>query len=252
MYRAIVVDDEEIIREGMKNLIESLNLKIRVVATASNGIEMMEVYEKYIPDIMIVDINIPNRNGLDCIQEIRRTNKTSIIIIVSGYDKFDYAKKAIENDVDFYLLKPVDDDEFYSIMKESVIKFNRNIENENIILKFKKTDQINDKSVVEYINSSYTDEELSSEIIENKFNLSRSALYKIIKTATGRSFIEYLTMLRINHAKRLLVKYELSIKQVAANSGYKDQYYFSRVFKKNVGYSPKEYREMKIGEFNEI
>jgi len=250
LYRVAVIDDEELIREGMKNLIESFDLELSVVATASNGLEMMNIYRKYIPDIMIVDINIPNKNGLDCINEIRKTNTTSIIIIVSGYDKFEYAKRAIENDVDFYLLKPVDDDEFYEIMKESIDKFNINIENENIISKHKNNLGNNDKSVIEYINANYTFDELSSELVENKFNLSRSALYKIIKTATGRSFIEYITMLRINYAKRLLKEDKLSIKEIAASCGYSDQYYFSRVFKKNVGYSPTEYKEILIGELD--
>lgn len=250
MYRAVVIDDEEMIREGMKNLIESFDLEVSVVATASNGLEMMDIYNSYIPDIMIVDINIPNKNGLDCIDEIRKRNKTSIIIIVSGYDRFDYAKRAIENDVDFYVLKPVDDDEFYEIMKESIDKFNRNIENQNIISKHKSNLGNNDTSVIEYININYTSDELSSELIESKFNLSRSALYKIIKTATGKSFIEYITMLRINYAKRLLKEDKLSIKEIAVSCGYNDQYYFSRVFKKNVGFTPTEYKEMLIGELD--
>lgn len=244
MYRAIVADDEELIRNGISNLIESMALGIKVVATASDGLETLDIYEKYIPDILLIDINIPHINGLECIKRVRDKNSISVIIIISGYDKFEYARQAIEHNVDFYLLKPVDDDEFFEIMKQAIEKFNDRIEKQNIISKFSPEKSKSKSSIIEFINTNYTNKDLSSEYIESEFNICRSALYKLIKTSTEMSFIEYLTMLRINHSIRLMESdKELTIREIALNSGYTDQYYFSRVFKKNTGLSPKDYKD---------
>ncbi len=245
MYRAIVADDEELIRNGISDSIESMGLGIKVVAKASDGLETLEIYEKYIPDILLIDINIPHINGLECIKRIREKNCTSVIIIISGYDKFEYARRAIEHDVDFYLLKPVDDDEFYEVIKQAIDKFNHRLEEQNIISKFYPEKPKSKSSIIEFINTNYTNKDLSLEYMEKQFNICRSALYKLIKSSTEKSFIEYLTMLRINHAIRLMESdKEMTIREIALASGYTDQYYFSRVFKKNTGFSPKEYKDL--------
>lgn len=245
MYRAIVADDEELIRNGISNLIESMELGIKVVATAADGLETLDIYEKYIPDILLIDINIPHITGLECIRRIREKNRTCVIIIVSGYDKFEYARQAIEHNVDFYLLKPVDDDEFYEVMKQAIEEFSNRLEQQNIISKFSPEKSNTKSSVIEFINVNYTNKELASEYVEKEFNISRSALYKMMKTSTGKSFVEYLTMLRINHSIRLMENSkEMTIREVALDSGYTDQYYFSRVFKKKTGFSPKDYKDI--------
>lgn len=249
MYRAIVVDDECLIRTGMSRQIESMGLDIKVVDTASDGIEALKVYEKYIPDILLVDIDIPHISGLECIRRIRDKNQLSIIIIVSGYDKFEYAKQAIEHNVDFYMLKPVEDEEFYNVMQQAVEIFNMRLEQQNILHQFTSQKPKSKYSVIEFINTHYTQNDLSSEYIENEFNISRTALFNLIKTSTGKSFIEYLTMLRINHSIRLLKgDKDQTIQEIALASGYSDQYYFSRVFKKTTGLSPKEYRKLPKGD----
>lgn len=244
MYRAIVADDEELIRNGISDSIESMRLGIKVVATASDGLETLEIYEKYIPDVLLIDINIPHIDGLECIKRIREKNNTSVIIIISGYDKFEYARQAIEHNVDFYLLKPVDDDEFYEVIKQAIAKFNQRLDEQNIISRFSAEKPKTKSSIIEFINTNYTNKDLSFEYIEKHFNICRSALYKLMKSSTEMSFIEYLTMLRINHSIRLMKSdRELTIREIALASGYTDQYYFSRVFKKNTGLSPKDYKD---------
>ena len=135
MYRALVADDEEMIRRGISRQISSMNLDIVVQGTAEDGKELLEQYEKLIPDLLLVDINIPHIDGLQCIKQIRETNTTSVIIIISGYDNFEYAQQAIMHGVDFYLLKPVEDHDFYQVMKQAVAKFDDRIERQNIISK---------------------------------------------------------------------------------------------------------------------
>ncbi len=243
MYRALAADDEEMIRRGISRQISSMNLDIVVQGTAEDGKELLEQYEKLIPDLLLVDINIPHIDGLQCIKQIRETNTTSVIIIISGYDNFEYAQQAIMHGVDFYLLKPVEDHDFYQVMKQAVAKFDDRIERQNIISKSMQKRPRSRQSIVKYIQEHYTDKDLSSEYLEQEFHISHSALFKLIKSQTGKSLNEYITMLRMKHATRLLLSNpEITSHEVALECGYSDQYYFSRVFKKNTGYSPRDYR----------
>ena len=243
MYRAIVADDEDIIVNGMSKYIQSLNLGIKVVATSNDGRDTLEKFHKYCPDILLIDINMPHLTGLDCVKEIRKLNSTTVIIIISGYDKFEYTKQAIQNNVDFYLLKPIDDDEFLDVMKEAINIFNDRLAKQNILSKYNLNNNDIEGNVIDYINSHYTQSTLSTDLLESKFNMNRISLYKLVKKATNMSFIEYVTTLRINHAIRLLNSNKnLSIGEIAIEVGYSDQYYFSRVFKKSTGYSPKDYK----------
>ncbi|WP_313130889.1 response regulator transcription factor [Anaerocolumna sp.] len=242
MYRAIVVDDEEMIRNGMSRQIETMGLSIKVVAKAKDGVEALEHFHTYTPDILLMDINLPRIDGLECIRRIREMNQICVIIIVSGYDEFEYARQAIKHNVDFYMLKPVEDDEFKTVIQQAIAKYNNRIEQQNIISRFTEQKPKPRSTVIEFINTHYTQKELSSEILEKEFNLSRTALFKLMKELTGMSFVEYLTMLRINYSIRLL-KEDKTIGEISNLSGYADQYYFSRVFKKKTGFTPTEYRE---------
>jgi two-component system response regulator YesN len=111
MYRVLLVDDEPRIREGLRTLIPWEELGYRVIDTAANGLEALQKCEMLIPDLLIVDIRMPGMNGLELIMSLRQLELHMHILILSGYDDFEYAKQAITLRVDGYILKPVDEDE---------------------------------------------------------------------------------------------------------------------------------------------
>ncbi|OKP89753.1 response regulator transcription factor [Paenibacillus sp. P32E] len=113
MYSVLIVDDELAIREGLAALLDWESLGYQVVDTAANAIEAKQKYELYSPDLMIVDIRMPGRDGLELIQELREDDPEMHIIILSGYADFSYAKRAMTFGIDNYLLKPVDEDELH-------------------------------------------------------------------------------------------------------------------------------------------
>lgn len=243
MYRALVADDEINILEGMSEQIEEFDLGIQVVAKAENGKQVLELNDKFSPDIIVIDINMPLMNGLECIKEIRKENSACIIIIVSGYDSFKFAQEAIRQNVDFYLLKPVDDMELYEVLKQAICDYNKRLGEQTIIKKFSPVQNDTKTNVIKYINENYTRKDISSEEIEKQFGLSRSTLFKIMKSVTDKSLVEYITMLRMRNAINLLENNEdITVCEIAKSVGYADQYYFSRAFKKHIGCSPKEYR----------
>ena len=127
MDRVIIADDEETIRNGLENLINSYDIGLNVIKKCKDGKESIEAIEKYKPEIIIMDINMPHINGLDVIDKVKDISPYSKIIIISGYDKFEYAQKAIELGVFNYLLKPIDIVKFKDILLEAKKSYSERI-----------------------------------------------------------------------------------------------------------------------------
>lgn len=117
MHKVMIVDDEPMIREGLKTLIDWNKHNFEVVGVAANGREAIEKQIELNPDMILIDIRMPGMDGLQAIEEIRRTNGTCHFLILSGYADFSYAKKAIAHNVDGYILKPIDEDELESYVE---------------------------------------------------------------------------------------------------------------------------------------
>lgn len=106
MYRAILVDDEEHIRNLLAKNIREADLGVEVAAVAGDGREALQAAIDLKPDIVITDISMPFMNGLELINELQQAEIHSKYVIISGYDEFDYARQAISLGVTDYLLKP--------------------------------------------------------------------------------------------------------------------------------------------------
>jgi two-component system response regulator YesN len=117
LHKVMIVDDEPMIREGLKSIIEWDKHGFTVVGEASNGRDALTKYRELQPDLILIDIRMPGMDGLQVIQEVRQDDTTTNFIILSGYADFDYAKQAIGFGVDGYILKPVDEDELETYVK---------------------------------------------------------------------------------------------------------------------------------------
>lgn len=142
MYKVLVIEDEEMIRKGIVYSIDWLSIECVVVGEAENGEQGIKKIKVLQPDIILLDINMPIINGLELLEATKNQYLFSTIIL-SGYDDFSYAKKAIDFGVDTYLLKPIEEDKLYTAIekaKES-IKLKRKyalIENRKVQIKEEK------------------------------------------------------------------------------------------------------------------
>lgn len=127
MYSVLIVDDELAIREGLVALLDWERLGYQVIDSAANAIEAKHKYELYSPDLMIVDIRMPGRDGLELVEELRALDPEMHIIILSGYADFNYAKRALSFGIDTYLLKPVDEDELQLYLENLSIELDARI-----------------------------------------------------------------------------------------------------------------------------
>ena len=106
MYSVFLVDDEPIVLEGIRSKINWEEAGFSFAGEATDGEIALSMIHELKPDILITDIKMPFMDGLQLAAEIKRTQPWIKIIILSGHDEFDYAKKAISLKIEDYLLKP--------------------------------------------------------------------------------------------------------------------------------------------------
>ena len=195
--RVVLVDDEIMIREGFKKLFDWGAHDCEVVGEAADGVEALGVIDSLVPDIVIMDINIPIMNGLKVIQTSRLKYPDMAFIVVSGYDDFSYCREALRLQITDYILKPVDYEEFGNTIDHLKISI---------------------------------------------FEKQTKDVSQLFKNEIGVNFLAYLTTIRMECAKKLLVSTQLSIAEISERCGYADYRVFTKVFKKTEGSTPSQYR----------
>lgn len=120
MYKVLIVDDEPLIVKGLSELIDWESLGCTICGTAMNGIEGRKKIEELKPDITISDIVMSGYTGLELAEYVYQEDTDIILILLSGYDEFEFAKEALKYGVFDYLLKPTDKDEVIKVIKKAV------------------------------------------------------------------------------------------------------------------------------------
>ena len=106
MYAIMIVEDEELIRQGLTSLVDYAQFGMIVINQAENGREAWEKFQEQPADILLTDINMPQMNGLDLAHLVKEQSPSCHIIFLTGYDDFEFARKAIKLGADDYLPKP--------------------------------------------------------------------------------------------------------------------------------------------------
>ena len=246
MIKVLIAEDENLIRKKLLHFIDYDALGMVVVAEVDNGVSGVELIKKYKPDIVLADINMPEKDGLDMIKET--LDYDYIAIIISGYDYFSYAQRALKYGVTDYLLKPISLDDLNEALlnareiiykKRSVISRNSDIEN---AIDISTNEAIKDSTVVEmirFVKDNYHDK-ISISDLSKKLAYSESMLNRKFKKEVHITFNEYLNRYRINKAIELLKNSDYNITEISYMCGYSSAKYFSRVFKKYLGISPSD------------
>ena len=119
MYTLLIVDDEEIEREGMAEFIPWDSYEIKVVSTARNGAEGLEKIAKFRPDLAIVDIKMPVMNGIEMIRQAKEQYPDMTFVVLSGYGDYEFTSQAMELGVRHYILKPCDESKMIPVLNKA-------------------------------------------------------------------------------------------------------------------------------------
>ena len=248
MIKVVLVEDEELIRQGMKLTMEWEKFECQVIGEATDGEEGLKVIRKLKPDIVFTDIRMPKLSGLEMMEQLKEALPVKFIIL-SGYDDFSYANKAINLGAHGYLLKPIDDEEFGNVLLNAVEKIKEDrkymgpeaTSNQQKILQ----EGFKDKYIAKAcrIMKKRLHEELTLKMVADELNISESYLGKLFKNKTSYTFLDMLTLYRIRAAIDYLEETDMKVYEISYKVGYNDSKYFSKTFQKLVGVKPKEYRD---------
>jgi len=254
MYSILIVDDEPIIRRGIKTFIDFNKYGISNVYEAQDGNSASKVFSEILPDLVLLDINMPFKDGLTIAEEFKNIKKETKIAIITGYDYFEYAQKALKIGVEDYILKPVSKKDINEIITKLIYELNqekKHIEVEKIINKISNNENTDSQTV----NSKYRDiilkkfEENYSNVsfnlnsLADDMNLSSGYLSSLFKSLFGIPFQDYLNNIRMEKAKLLLLTTDLKNYEISDHIGFDNVYYFNSKFKKTFGVTPKEFKK---------
>jgi two-component system response regulator YesN len=120
MYSVMIVDDENILRQGLIQYLDWEGLGFKIIAEADNGKSALEIALKYKPHIIFTDVYMPIMDGIEFADNIKKLLPETILIILSGYNEFTYAQKAIEIGIFRYLIKPVNKRNYFLYLRSAM------------------------------------------------------------------------------------------------------------------------------------
>jgi len=253
-YKLLIAEDVCAERTALCHVIRKHLGESLTIFEAIDGCEALELYQREIPDIVLLNIEMPGLSGLEVARKIRETNITCAIFFISDFDNFSYAKQAIELRALDYILKPFDEDALIHTLTD-VIHYLGQLETiireipMSLYPGIPKTDDIPEctrlslvrKDINNFIETHYM-EELSMKNAARAMNYSDAYFCKLFKQCFHMNFSSYLNEYRIEKAKAMIENSRVNVKEVGRACGYTDPNYFSRVFKKLTGQTPTEYR----------
>lgn len=338
MIKVLIVDDDKLARQGLIALMDWEKYGMQVVGNVQNGKIALDFVKKEPVDLVFVDIDMPEMNGLEFMEQCHRFSDQIQFVVLSFYEKFDYVQSTLRlggldyiskvsmdlencDEVLARIRKKYDeknggrvfspapamgeqaleemrsrfrsmhwvfDDRFWKELKAQVIAAHIDVRRLEIIISkcigeleylmeieenrlplfenveelmqwvsqyrghvFERAGTLPQESDIGRIANTVTfmkenfSRDLSTVEAASRIGVSRSYFCTSFKKWVGVSFGDYLQQLRIDHARELLEKTDISVSEIAFLCGYNDIYYFSRVFHKATGYSPSEYRNLK-------
>ena len=211
---------------------------MELVGEAASGIEAINIIDELQPDIVFVDICMPFMNGIEFTQVATKRYADLVIVILTGFDDFEYARQCVRLPVVEYMLKPIVRQE----VTEVLTKIKEKLDQHNT-----RTQEIGQditpsaiEQIMQYLSDNYTDSSINLTSVAQQFGFNPSYLSRKFKQETRKSFVEFLMSCRMERAIGLAGTGKKMF-CTANDVGIPDPNYFGRCFKKYTGISYSEY-----------
>ena len=247
MCTILIVEDEILERDFLKSIILDELRKEDILLTCDSGLQAIQHAKQNKPDIIIMDVMMPEMDGLTAIQEIRRFLPNAYITILSAYSDFSYAQKAISNRVFEYLLKPVKPTVFKEVFCNMLKAYSSQTEQVKDIPLEKKDEVTTEKpffieEALKYIKDHYR-EKLTLELVAGKVFVNPKYFSHVFKKEMSVAFTDYVVNLKIQYACKLLETTNYHAYRISMECGFSDPSYFNRVFYAQMNMTPQIYRK---------
>ncbi|MDR0598467.1 MAG: response regulator [Treponema sp.] len=246
--RLLIAEDEDAIRRSIINFIRGNTRRVDEIYEAGNGQEALDRIYQYRPQIMLLDIQMPVKDGFVVMKEAAAAGLCPRTIILSGYNEFEYARQAMRLGAADYLLKPCRSTEIIKKI-EGIIRdeFSAPDTGEG------REDGGADLSANRLVNAAlaymedHYPEAVTLSLVADTIGITAAYLSTLFTHTAGRTFVDCLNRIRIDRACDYFADQRLKNYEVAYRVGFHDEKYFSSVFKKLKGMSPSEYRNTTQG-----
>jgi two-component system response regulator YesN len=248
MINLVIVDDERIMRRGIEKIVRENLAEYTIAGMAASGTECLNLLETVRADLLLVDIRMPNMNGLELIKTLRESGSDVGFIIMSGYDDFFYCREAMKYNAIDYILKPLDKSELVAALRsyaQSCKRHGRGASQGepegNVAGAGHRDERRVIRQIKEFVQKNYAYEITLKTLSENVF-LNPVYISYLFKKETGLTFTDYLTRYRVEKSKIILKDLARGVKEVAGAAGFGSARHFSATFKRLTGRTPTEYR----------
>jgi two-component system response regulator YesN len=247
MYHLLIVDDEVNIADGLALMFRESQLPLTRVETAYTGSQALEYCRKGPVDIVLSDIRMPGMNGLELLNSVRDNWQHVIFIFLTGYAEFDYAKRALQGHAHNYLLKPAEDEEVLAAVEKAIAAHEKEMKlvRTSVSKTLETPKRVTDDSFLQGIQTyiaANLDKDLSLESLAGRFYVNPSYLSRIFHQQSGEQLSHYIERTKMTTARELLEDPRYKVYEIAVRVGYSNPNYFAKVFRKNFGLSPNEFR----------
>lgn len=234
MKSVVILDDEIWAVRDIERLLRDAD-DFEVTLAATNPHMVMDFLLKENPDVLFTDIKMPVITGLECAAFVRNNNLNTLVVIISGYDNYEYMHKSIMNGVFDYLLKPVMKEEIFRVIE----RIREALPDEDSASQSHQNKIF--KTLLEYINDSY-DKDIKLADVAKANYVSERYVAQLFSKYYNMSFLQYITKLRMEKAKHLLMTTQKTISEIGREVGYSNGSYFNKVFKKYYNLTPNSIR----------
>jgi signal transduction histidine kinase/ligand-binding sensor domain-containing protein/DNA-binding response OmpR family regulator len=248
----LIIEDEPEIRFLLKDIFKD----DYIITEAEDGAKAITILQKLAPDLIICDVMMPNISGLELCDKIKNAPTTCHIpfILLSARDTAEQHMEGYESGADAYIAKP-----FHTAHLK--IRVRKMLEQAHKLHQFFKNENATDALVeaglpdsdrqflcklVNIIEEKMEEAEFNAEEIEKMLHLSKMQLYRKLKTLTGMTPGEFIKHIRLKRASNLLTTTSLNVTEIFYRTGFNNQSYFFREFRKRYNCAPNEYREQRI------
>ena len=245
MYKILLVDDEPAILEKEKAVIRSCDCGFEVTAEAYSVAQAIQMFDQIEPDLVISDIRMPVQSGVELIKYIyEKKDSNTVCVVVSGYSEFEYVHDSFVYGAMDYMLKPIEAERLTEILLRAKTLLEK-VKRDQPAAEMTSGSTKLYNNICQYVEKNLSGDNSALQIC-SEFGISQSQLSRLFKKKSDLSYNEFLTDLRIRKAKEMLENdADVYVGEVAALVGFQDQYYFSKVFKKVTGETPRDYRNRK-------
>ncbi|MCG2590647.1 hybrid sensor histidine kinase/response regulator transcription factor [Rhodohalobacter sulfatireducens] len=244
----LIVEDNAEVREFIR---EQLEEDYRILE-AENGVQGIELSQEEIPDLIISDLMMPEMDGYDFCKQIRKDEKTSHIpvIMLTAKAGLEDKLKGFETGIDAYLTKPFKVKEL-QVRVRKLIQQRRQLRDQFSEAGLIQTKNVTDDSIekvflekaISVVESNFSNEQFKVNHLAGSLNMSPGQLNRKLQALVDQSAVQFIISVRLQHAAKQLREKNKTIAEISYEVGYNDQAYFTRVFKKQFGVSPSEFRK---------